>query len=150
VDVRKKRLTYAGMRKSDSTVHTRWYTIADGSALIHPGKENDMQAYGKRAKMREARKTALDEFAALAEHFDLLWLWTLHTSKERYGAKRLRERFRDYIKMYDEFKRRYMTADDSTMCGDRTDTYALKKRLKEIGFDYDAECEEIRKELYGE
>lgn len=48
--------------------------------------------------------------------------------------------------MYDEFKRRYMTADDSTVCGDRTDTYALKKRLLEIGFDYDKECEEIRAE----
>ena len=49
-----------------------------------------MQAYSKKVQIRKARQEALDEFAALAEHFDLLWLWTLHTSKERYGAKRLR------------------------------------------------------------
>ena len=51
-----------------------------------------MQAYGKRMKMREARKEALAEFAALAEHFDLVWLMTLH-DKKKYGAKRLRDLF---------------------------------------------------------
>lgn len=109
-----------------------------------------MKAYGKRVQMREARKVALDEFAALAEHFDLIWLMTLHDSKERYGAKRLRRHFRDYIRKYDEYKRRYLAADDKTVCGGRLDTEVLKQQLKDIGFDYDAECEEIRKELDGE
>lgn len=106
-----------------------------------------MQAYGKKAKIRKARKDAMDELEALTEHMELLWLMTLHDSKERYGAKRLRQKFRDYVRKYAEYKRRYLAADDSTVCGNRTDTYALKKHLKEIGFDYDAECEAIQKEL---
>lgn len=35
----------------------------------------------------------------------------------------------------------------TVVCGDRMDTYALKKHLKEIGFDYDAECDAIRAEM---
>lgn len=108
-----------------------------------------MKAYGKRAQMRSARAAALDEFAALAEHFDLLWLITLHDSKAHYGAKRLRETFRDHIRKYDEYKRRYLAADDSTVCGDRLDTQMLKQHLKDIGFDYDAECALIRAEEDG-
>lgn len=107
-----------------------------------------MQAYNKKIQIRKAREQSLDSMLALTEHFDLLWLWTLHISKRsKYGAKRLRETYREFVFMYDEFKRRYMTADDSTVYGDRTDTYALKKRLKEIGFDFDFECELIQKEL---
>ena len=106
-----------------------------------------MNAYNRRAKMREARKEALAEMAACAEHFDLVLLKTLHDEEPHFGAKRLKRFFRNFVKMYDEYKRKYLASDDTTVCGDRMDTYALKKHLKEIGFDYDAECEELRKEL---
>lgn len=109
-----------------------------------------MQAYNKKVQMRKARKDAMDELEALTEHMELLWLMTMHDSKARYGAKRLKQLFRDYVYKYDEYKRRYLAANESTVCGNREDTKQLKKQLKEIGFDYDAECEEIRKELYGE
>lgn len=107
-----------------------------------------MDAWGKKAKLRSARSEALDVFEGMAEHYDLLWLWVLHRSKRsRYGAKRLRETYRDLAKMYHEYKRRYMTSSDSTVYGDRMDTYVLKRHLKEIGFDYDKECEAILKEM---
>lgn len=109
-----------------------------------------MQAYNKKVQMRKARKDAMDELEALTEHMELLWLMTLHDSKERYGAKKLKRTFRDYVYKYEEYKRRYLAANESTVCGNREDTKQLKRHLKEIGFDYDAECEEIRKELYGE
>ena len=108
-----------------------------------------MKAYGKRQQKRIARAEAMEEMAAVAEHFDLVLLMTLH-DEVGFGATRLRRFFRRFVKKYDEYKRRYLASDESTECGDRTDTYILKAHLKEIGFDYDAECEEIRKELYGE
>lgn len=106
-----------------------------------------MQAYGKKAKMREARAAALAEIDTCVEHFDLVLLMTLHDEAPHFGAKRLRRFYRAFTAKYDEYKRRYLAGDDKTVCGDRTDTYALKKHLKEIGFDFDAECEAIQKEL---
>lgn len=101
-----------------------------------------MKAYGKRQMMRAARAGALDEIAACAEHFDLITLMTLHR-QFGFGAKRLTKFYREFTAMYEYYKHRYLTLEDSTVCGDRTDTYALKKRLKEIGFDYDAMCKTI-------
>lgn len=106
-----------------------------------------MTAYSKKTQMRKARQDAMDELKALTEHLELLWLMTLRDSKERYGAKRLRRDFRDYVYKYDEYKRRYLAADESTVCGNREDTKQLKKQLKDIGFDYDAECELLKNEL---
>ena len=108
-----------------------------------------MTAYSKKVQMRKARQNAMSELEALTEHMELLWLMTLHDTKG-YGAKRLRQTFRDYVYKYDEYKRRYLAADESTVCGDREDTRQLKKHFKELGFDYDAECEKLRVELYGE
>ena len=109
-----------------------------------------MQAYNKKIQIRKARTESVNQLETMMDHFDMLWLMTLHdNSKTKLGAERLRFVFRDYIRKYDEYKRRYLAADESTVCGDRTDTYALKKHLKEIGFDYDAECAAIREELYG-
>lgn len=105
-----------------------------------------MKAYGKRAQMREARKQALEEMSACAEHFDLIVLMTLRDEAPYFGAKRLKRFFRAFVKKYDEYKARYLAADDSTVCGDRLDTHVLKQHLLDIGFDYDAECEAIRKE----
>lgn len=107
-----------------------------------------MQAYNKKIQIRKAREESVNQLETMMDHFDMLWLVTLHDNpKTKLGAQRLRFIFRDYIRKYDEYKRRYLAADESTVCGDRTDTYALKKHLKEIGFDYDLECDLIRKEL---
>lgn len=106
-----------------------------------------MNAYNRRAKMREARKAAMDTMSVCAEHFDLVLLLTLHEEEPHYGAKRLKRFFKRFVRKYEYYKHRYLTADDSTICGDRTDTYAMKKKLKEIGFDYDAVCDEVRNEM---
>lgn len=107
-----------------------------------------MQAYNKKIQIRKAREESVNQLETMMDHFDMLWLVTLHDNpKTKLGAQRLRFIFRDYIRKYDEYKRRYLAADESTVCGNRTDTYALKKHLKEIGFDYDLECDLIRKEL---
>jgi hypothetical protein len=107
-----------------------------------------MQAYNKKIQIRKAREESVNQLETMMDHFDMLWLMTLHDNpKTRLGAQRLRFVFRDYIRKYDEYKRRYLAADESTVCGNRTDTYALKKHLKEIDFDYDLECDLARKEL---
>lgn len=107
-----------------------------------------MQAYNKKIQIRKAREESVNQLETMMDHFDMLWLVTLHDNpKTKLGAQRLRFIFRDYIRKYDEYKRRYLASDESTVCGDRTDTYALKKHLKEIDFDYDLECDLIRKEL---
>lgn len=107
-----------------------------------------MQAYNKKIQIRKAREESVNQLETMMDHFDMLWLVTLHDNpKTKLGAQRLRFIFRDYIRKYDEYKRRYLAADESTVCGNRTDTYALKKHLKEIDFDYDLECDLARKEL---
>lgn len=107
-----------------------------------------MLAYSKKAKMREARKETLTEMAACAEHFDLVVLMTLHDDPRlRFGANRLRRFYWDFARKYEEYKRRYLATYDSTTCGNRLDTQMLKQQLKDIGFDYDAECEAIREEM---
>ena len=108
-----------------------------------------MKAYDKKVQMRKARAAALDEITACVEHFDLLVLMTLHDEEPHFGAKRLRKFFRDFSRKYDEYKRRYLAADDTTVCGSREDTKQLKKQLRDIGFDYDAECDALRAELEG-
>lgn len=108
-----------------------------------------MNAYSKKRQKRIARAEAMEEMTACAEHFDLIVLMTLHDEAPHFGAKRLKRFFRAFIRKYDEYKRRYLAADDSTVCGDREDTKQLKKQLKDIGFDYDAECEAYREEQRG-
>lgn len=97
-----------------------------------------MNAYGKKAQKRQMRKAIIDEASAFVEHCDLIYLMLLH-EKDGYGAVRLRRHFRDFVKLYDEYKERYLNADDLDTLGERGDTLALKKKLAEIGFDYDKE-----------
>ena len=105
-----------------------------------------MLAYSKKAKMREARKEALTEMEICSEHYDLVLLTTLH-EEYHHTAEWLRKFYRKFVAKYKYYMNRYLTADDSTKYGDRTDAYAMKKYLKEIGFDYDAECEAMLREF---
>lgn len=99
-----------------------------------------MNAYGRNARKRQIRKEILEEASAFVEHCDLIYLWLYH-ELDGYGPARLRRRFRAFVKAYDEFKARYVQADDMNTLGERCDTLALKKKLAEIGFDYDKEYE---------
>ena len=44
---------------------------------------------------------------------------------------------KDFLETYDTYKGRYFDETDIEEFGSRTDTYALKEHLKQIGFDYD-------------
>ena len=97
-----------------------------------------MKAYGKNAQRRIVKKYVAEESDAFIEHCDLIYLWLLH-ELDGMGAVKLRRHFRGFVKMYDNFKHRYMQEDDINTLGERCDTIVLKKRLAEIGFDYDKE-----------
>ena len=88
----------------------------------------------------------MKEYELLAEHFDLVLLLTLHDEAPHFGKMRLERFYRAFAKKYDEYKRRYLAADDSTLCGDRLDTWVMKQHLLDIGFDYEAVCDSIRNE----
>ena len=104
-----------------------------------------MNAYGKRYGKRKAKEAIADETAIFIEHCDLIILWILH-EVFGFGAKRLRRYYRAFSEAYDVFRDKYRREDDIRTLGERGDTVVLKVRLKEIGFDYDAEGEEILKE----
>ena len=105
--------------------------------------------YKQRQRDQDVKNMTMETCDAYIEHMDLVMLWVLHTNpKLRLGAKRLRYVYHDLYKTFMEFKR-YL-GDSKTKFNDgveRDDTWALKYKLKQIGFDYD---EEVRKELEGE
>lgn len=76
---------------------------------------------------------------AYIEHMDLCMLWVLHITLGL-GAKRLRIVYHSLYKTFEEFKR-YLGNSKTKFNEDveRDDTWALKYKLKEIGFDYDEE-----------
>lgn len=89
-------------------------------------------------KMRKTifRKTVSDEVMKNAEIYDLALLWTLH-EKCGYGAVRLRRFYEDFVKTYRYMRERYNCEGDEETFGSRTDAYVIKRKLNEIGFDYD-------------
>ena len=106
-----------------------------------------MNAY-KNYKKRELDKTmyqiAMDNCDAYIEHMDLIILDVLHT-EFGFGAERLKRVYREIERRFNEY-RRYMADGDNTKFNDgieRDDTWALKRNLREIGFDYDAVVAEI-------
>lgn len=101
-----------------------------------------MNAFGKKGRERMIKKTIVEEVEWLSEHCDLLTLISLH-EEFGFGADRLKRAFRKTITLHDEFKKKYMAADDTVTAKGRCDTYAMKQYLKRIGFDYDKECEEL-------
>ena len=68
-----------------------------------------MKAYNKKVQIRKAREESVKQLETMMDHFDMLWLMTLHDNpKTKFGAGRLKVIFRDYIQKYDEYKRRYL------------------------------------------
>ena len=96
----------------------------------------------KKGRERIIKRQICDEIEWLSEHCDLLTLISLH-EEFGFGADRLKRAFRKTITLHDEFKQKYMAADDTVTAKGRCDTFAMKQYLKRIGFDYDKECEEL-------
>ena len=99
-----------------------------------------MNVMGKKGRERMMRKTIVDEIEWLSEHCDLITLIVLH-EEFGFGAERLKRAFRKTLTLHNEFKQKYMAADDTVTTKGRCDTYAMKEYLKRIGFDFDKECE---------
>ena len=99
-----------------------------------------MNVMGKKGRERIIRKTIVDEIEWLSEHCDLITLIVLH-EEFGFGADRLKRAFRKTLTLHNEFKQKYMAADDTVTTKGRCDTYAMKEYLKRIGFDYDEQCE---------
>ena len=100
--------------------------------------------YKKRQQNKMINQVVIDNCRAYIEHMDLIMLDVLHT-EFGFGAKRLERVYRMLDTRFDEYLR-FMASDDHTFFNDgveRDDTYALKYKLREIGFDYN----EIVKEL---
>ena len=101
-----------------------------------------MKVLSKKGKERQIKRILVDETDWLFQHCDLLMLIALH-EEFGFGAERLRRFYSKIGTLHDEFKRKYMTAEDETTTDGRCDTYVMKQYLKRIGFDYDEECEKI-------
>lgn len=108
-----------------------------------------MKVYGKKGRERQIKRVIVEEIEWLCEHCDLLTLIALH-EEFGFGAKRLRKIYRRSGILHDEFKNKYMAADDTVTTKGRVDTYAMKQYLKRIGFDFDKECEILLSEIDGE
>ena len=108
---------------------------------------NAWKNYVERQKNQEVKKIVTDNCDAYIEHMDLIILHILHT-EFGFGAQRLRKVYKEIDKRFTEFKR-YMADNDRAKFNDgveRDDTFALKQRLREIGFDYDEEVKKATQE----
>lgn len=101
-----------------------------------------MKVMSKKGRERVIKKSIVSEIEWLCEHCDLLTLITLH-EEFGFGADRLRRALRKTVVLHDEFKKKYMAADDTQLAKNRCDTNAMKEYLKRIGFDFDEECEKL-------
>lgn len=95
-------------------------------------------------RKRLFRKTVSDEVMKNAKIYDLAMLWTLHETKG-FGAIRLRRFYAGFVKTYRVMRERYYCDGDEEIFGSRTDAYALKQKLRDIGFDYDEEVNNMTK-----
>lgn len=95
-----------------------------------------MKAYGRKAQARKSREFVVKEAQNIMEYSDLTALNVLHGMG--LGRFRLERFYRGFNDTYADYKRRYLASDESSICGDRTDTFVLKRHLSWIGFDYDA------------
>ena len=99
-----------------------------------------MKTLSKKGRERIIRNSIVEEMEWISEHCDLLTLVALH-EEFGFGAERLRKLFKKISTLHDDFKAKYISADDTKLYAGRCDTYAMKEYLRRIGFDYDAECE---------
>lgn len=102
--------------------------------------------YCERQKNQAVKNVVMENCDAYIQHMDLIVLHILHT-EFGFGATRLRRVFQEIDKRFYEFKR-YM-GDDRTKFNEgveRMDTFALKYKLREIGFDYDEEVKNALQE----
>ena len=97
-----------------------------------------MKSYNAAMKRKIVKESVREEMEFYAEHYDLVMLTTLR-EHFGFGAERLRRFYAKYVELYEDYQRRYYDKNDIEQFGSRTDAYVLKERLKEIGFDYDAE-----------
>lgn len=103
---------------------------------------NVLKSYKNRKVDAKARQILLDGMYGFIEHMDLLILYVLW-AEFGFGAKRLRKFFWAIKKYYEAFRDKFIQPGDETrfyVDEKRMDTFALKKHLLDIGFDYDAEC----------
>ena len=101
-----------------------------------------MKVMSKKGRERQIKRVIVEEIEWLCEHCDLLTLVALH-EEFGFGAERLRRVYFAVGTLHDEFKKKYMAADDTVTAEGRCDTYAMKEYLKRIGFDFDEECEKL-------
>lgn len=109
-------------------------------------EERKMKAYGKKAQLRSITKDLHDQMSEYVQMLDLNNLLELH-EKRGFGAKRLYEHMYGIAKRHIDNEYRYMGKDDKETLGVRGDVLVMKQRLAEIGFDYDAACEEILQKI---
>lgn len=95
-----------------------------------------MKAYSKKAQYRQAKAFVVNEARAILEHHDIVSLETIRKVLNA-GPGRLEKYYRGFQFTYEDYQRRYLASDESTLCGDRMDTYVMKLHLKDMGFDYD-------------
>ena len=103
---------------------------------------NALKSYKKRKVDEKAREILFDGMDGFIEHVDLLILYVLY-AEFGFGAKRLRRFFWAIKEHYEAFRDTFIQPGDETRYyveEKRMDTFALKKYLLDIGFDYDAEC----------
>lgn len=113
---------------------------------------NALKSYKKRKVDAKAREILFDGMDGFIEHVDLLILYVLY-AEFGFGAKRLRRFFWAMKEHYEAFRDTFVQPGDETryyVDEKRMDTYALKKYLLDIGFDYDAECAKKNVQRQGE
>lgn len=101
-----------------------------------------MKSFDKKMRKKIFRQTVTDEVMKAAEIYDLTMLWTLHEDFG-FGAIRLRRYYQSFCQKYRYMRERYFCEGDEELFGSRTDAYVIKQRLKEIGFDYDQETDQM-------
>ena len=101
-----------------------------------------MNALSKKQKKRRYIGSLMDELQEYAEMYDCNSLLELHEVRG-FGRQRLHDHLLGVAKRHIDNEHKYCNADDHETLGTRCDVLAMKRRLKEIGFDYDKECELI-------
>lgn len=105
-----------------------------------------MKAYGKKAKQRRMVNEINRELEDYIEMLDLNNLIELHETRG-FGKKRLYEHLYGMAKRHVDNEHKYLCRDDKETLGIRGDSLVLKKRLMEAGFDYDAACDQILRDI---